>query len=104
MANCVPSLTLLVAKCCGTRPAGSLFRMCSGETRTITRSCGVQQQDPIWRALFCPAVRPGLKRFREEFEGEEVEPFAYMDYISPDFMVVTANAIRTVSFLRHERL
>ena len=51
--------------------------MDSGETRTITCFSYVQQGDPMGPALFCLALRPVLKRFREEFEGEGVEAFAY---------------------------
>ena len=29
--------------------------------------------------MLCLALRPGLKRFREEFEGEGVEASGYMD-------------------------
>ncbi|CAN0448122.1 unnamed protein product, partial [Laminaria digitata] len=63
VANCVPALTPLVAKCCGTRPADVFFRMDSGETRTIACSSDVQQGDPMGPAMFCLALRQGLKRF-----------------------------------------
>ncbi|CAN0580759.1 unnamed protein product [Laminaria digitata] len=69
VANCVPALTPLVSKCNGTRPAGVFFRMDSGETRTIACSSGVQQGDPMGPAMFCLALQPGLKRFRQELEG-----------------------------------
>ncbi|CAN0589122.1 unnamed protein product, partial [Laminaria digitata] len=82
VANCVPVLTPLVSKCHGTRPADLFFRMDSGGTRTIACSCGVQQGDPMGPAMFCLALRPGLKRFRQEFEEEEVQAFAYMDDVS----------------------
>ncbi|CAN0586600.1 unnamed protein product, partial [Laminaria digitata] len=73
VANCVPAL----------RPPADVFpRMDSGETRTIACSSGVQQGDPMGTAMFCLALRPGLKRFRQEFEGEGVEAFAYMDDVS----------------------
>ncbi|CAN0597103.1 unnamed protein product [Laminaria digitata] len=39
--------------------------MDTGETRTITCSSGVQQGDPMGPAMFCLALRPGLKRFRQ---------------------------------------
>ncbi|CAN0513048.1 unnamed protein product, partial [Laminaria digitata] len=68
VANCVPALTPLVAKCYGTRSAGVFFRMDSEETRTIACSTGVQQGDPMRPAMFCLALRPELKRFRQEFE------------------------------------
>ncbi|CAN0095586.1 unnamed protein product, partial [Laminaria digitata] len=102
VANCVPALTPLVAKCYGTRPADVIFRMDSGETRTITCSSGVQQWDPIGPATFCLALRLGLKRFRQEFEGEGVEAFAYMDDVSLDFVGITANTVRALAFLRRE--
>ena len=66
-ANYVAALTPFAAKCSGTRPTDVIFRMDSGETRTIVCSSGVQQGDPMGPAMFCPALRPGLKRFREEF-------------------------------------
>ncbi|CAN0546862.1 unnamed protein product, partial [Laminaria digitata] len=76
VANC------LLSKCYGTRPADVFFRMDTGETRTIACSSGVQQGDPMGPAMFCLVLRPGLKRFRQEFEGEGVEAFAYMDDVS----------------------
>ena len=69
VANCVPALTSLVAKCYGTRPADVFFQMDSGETRTIACSSGVQQGDPMAPAMFCLALRPGLKGFRERARG-----------------------------------
>ena len=76
------------------RPAGVFFRMDSGETKKIACSSGVQQGDPMGPAMFWLALRPGLKRFREEFEGEGVESFAYLDDISLGLIGVTANAVR----------
>ena len=74
--NCVPALTPFVAKYYGTRPADVFLRMDSGETRTIACSNGVQQGYPTRPAVFYLALRPGLKRLREEFEREGVEAFA----------------------------
>ena len=65
VANYVPALTPLVSKCYDTRPADVLFRMDSGLTRTIACSSGVQQGDPMGPAVFCLALRPGLKQFRQ---------------------------------------
>ncbi|CAN0492541.1 unnamed protein product, partial [Laminaria digitata] len=56
VANCVPALTPLVSKCYGTRPADVVFRMDSGETRTITCSSGVHQGDPMGPAMFRMAI------------------------------------------------
>ena len=56
-----------------------VLRMDSGETRTITCYSGVQQGDPMGPAMFYLALRPGLDRCRDEFEGEEVEAVVYMD-------------------------
>ena len=53
-------------------------------------------------AMFCLALRPGLKRFQEEFEGEGVQTFAYMDDISLDLTGVTANMVRAFAYLRRE--
>ncbi|CAN0514005.1 unnamed protein product [Laminaria digitata] len=53
-------------------------------------------------AMFCLALRPGLKRFRQEFEGEGVEAFAYMDDVSLGFMEITANTVKAFAFLRRE--
>ena len=52
VANYVPALTPFVARCHGTRPADVFFRMNSRETRTIPRSSGVQQGDPMEPAMF----------------------------------------------------
>ncbi|CAN0521080.1 unnamed protein product, partial [Laminaria digitata] len=98
VANCVPALTPSVAKCYGTRPcslAGSTYQ-------AIACSNGVQQGDPMGPAMFCLALRSGLKRFRQEFEGEGVEVFAYMDDVSLGFMGITANTVRAFAFLRRE--
>ena len=101
-ANCVPALTPFVAKCYGTRPADVFFRVDSGETRTIACSSGVQQGDPMGPAMFCLTLRPGLKRFREEFEREGVEAFAYMDDVSLGLMRITADTVRAFAFLWRE--
>ena len=101
-ANCVPALTLFVAKCYGSRPADVFFPMDSGETRTIACSSGVQQGDPMGPAMFCLALRPGLKRFREEFEGEGAEAFAYMDDVSLGLTRITADTVGAFAFLRQE--
>ncbi|CAN0490452.1 unnamed protein product, partial [Laminaria digitata] len=82
VANCVPALTPSVANLLTNRPADVFFRMDSEETRTIACSSGVQQEDPMGPAMFCLVLRPGLKRFRQEFKGEGVEAFAYMDDVS----------------------
>ena len=86
VAKCVPALTPLVAKCYGTRPADVFFRMDSGETTTIACSSLIQLGDPMGPAMFCLALRPGLKRFRQEFEREGVEVFAYVDDVSLAFL------------------
>ena len=52
--------------------------------------------------MFCLALRPGLKRFREEFEREGVEAFAYMDDVSLGLMRITADTVRAFAFLRRE--
>ena len=51
-------------------------------------------------AMFCLSLRPELKRFREEFEREGVEAFAYMDDVSLGLRGLTANTIRAFAFLR----
>ena len=53
-------------------------------------------------AIFCLTLRPALKRFREEFEGQGVEAFAYSDDVSFGLMGVTTNTVRTFAFLRRE--
>ena len=53
-------------------------------------------------AMFCLALRPGLKRFREEFEGGEMEAFTYMDGVPLGLRRVTANTVRPFPFLRRE--
>ena len=97
----MPALTPLVAKCYGTRPADVFFRMDSGETRTIACSSAVQG-DPKGPAIFCLALQPGLKRFREESEGERVEAFPYMDDVSLGLVGVTTNTVRAFAYLRRE--
>ena len=102
VANCVPALAHFVAKCYGMRPVDVFLRMDSGETRTIPCPSRVQQGDLMGAAMFCLALRPGLTRFREEFDREEVEAFAYMDDVSLGLMGVTGNTIRTFAFLRRD--
>ena len=52
--------------------------------------------------VFYLALRPGLKRFREEFEGEGMETFAYIHNASLDRMGVTVNTVRAFNLLRRE--
>ena len=101
VANWVPVFKPFVAKRYRTQPADVFFRMDSGETRTIASSSGVQQRDPMGPAMFCLALQPGLKRFREEIEGE-VETSAYMNDVSVGLLRITANTIRAFAFLRRE--
>ncbi|CAN0569175.1 unnamed protein product, partial [Laminaria digitata] len=82
------------------RPADVFFRMDSEETRTIACSSGVQQGDPMGPEMFCLALRPGLKRFRQEFEGEGVEAFAYIDDVSLILIGITADTVRAFAFPR----
>ncbi|CAN0560206.1 unnamed protein product, partial [Laminaria digitata] len=63
---------------------------------------GPARGDPMGPAMFCLALRPGLKRFRQEFEGEGVETFAYMDDVSLGLTGITANTVRAFTFLRRE--
>ena len=53
-------------------------------------------------AMLCLTLRPGLKRFREEFGREGVKTFAYMDDVSLGLMGIMANTIRALSFLWRE--
>ena len=53
-------------------------------------------------AMFCLSLRPELKRFREEFEREGVEAFAYMDDVSLGLTGITTNTIRAFALLRRE--
>ena len=98
----MPVLTPFVVKCYGTRSADVFFRIDSGGTRTIACSNGVQQGDPVGPAMFCLALRPGLKRFREELEIEGVEAFAYMDDVSLGLTRITAETVRAFAFLQRE--
>ena len=102
VANCVPALTPLVAKCYGTRPVDVFFPLDPGETRTIACSSGVQQGDPMGPAMLCLALRPGLKRFRQEFEGEGLGAFAYIDDVPLGLTGITANTAKAFAFLRRE--
>lgn len=102
VTSCVPALTPLVAKCYGTGPADVFFRIDSKEARTVACSSGVQQGDPMGPSILCLSLRQRLKRFREEFEREVVEAFAYIADISLGHMGVTANTIKVVAFFRRE--
>ncbi|CAN0329739.1 unnamed protein product, partial [Laminaria digitata] len=95
VTNCVPALTPLVAKSYGTRPADER------PGRSLALS-GVQQADPMGPAMFSLALRPGLKRFRQEFGGEGEESFAYLDDVSLGLIGITANTVRAVAFLWRE--
>ena len=59
----------------------------TGKTRTVACSNGVQQGEAMRPAMLCLALRPGLKRFREEFEVERIKAFAYTGGISPALTV-----------------
>ena len=52
--------------------------------------------------MFCLALRPGLKRFRQEFERQSVEAFAYMDDVSFGLTGIISNTVRAFAFLRRE--
>lgn len=47
----------------------------------IAWSSGVQQGDLMGREMYCLALRPGLKRFGEEFKGDGEKAVAYIDDI-----------------------
>ena len=68
--KCEPALMASVGKSYGTRPAVVFFRMDSEEPRTIPCSSGDEPGDPMGPAMFCFALRPGLKRLREESERD----------------------------------
>ena len=53
-------------------------------------------------AMFCLALRPGLKSFREEFDGDGIEAFAYMDDVSLGLTRITDDTVRAFAFLRQE--
>ena len=53
-------------------------------------------------AMFILALRPGLKRFRQEFKREGMETFAYMDDVSLGLTGISANTVRAFSFLQQE--
>ena len=53
-------------------------------------------------AVFCLTLRPGLERFREEFEREGVEAFAYMVDVYLGLTGIKVNTIRAFAFLRRE--
>ena len=52
--------------------------------------------------MLCLALRPGLKRFKEEFERERVEAFTYMDDVSLGLMGVTDKTVIAFTVLRRE--
>ena len=53
-------------------------------------------------AMFSLALRPGLKRFRQEFERNGVEAFACTDDVPLGLTGITANTIIVFAFLRRE--
>lgn len=61
-------------------------------------SGGVQQGGAHGPALV--ALRLGLKRFRDEFEGEGVKTFVHIDDVSFGLIGATDTMVRAVSFLR----
>ena len=71
--------------------------MDSRETKTIAFSNGVQRGDPMGPANVLSVVATRAERFREEFEGEGMEAFAYINYDSLDLMEVTANTVGAFS-------
>lgn len=52
--------------------------------------------------MFCLTLRPELKRFREELEGEGVQAFACIGDVSLGLVRITADTVRTFAFLRRE--
>ena len=101
VANHVPVLTPLAAKCYGTRPADVFPDGLRGDhDDRLLQRCPAGGSHGAGNV--CLALRPGLKRFREDLEGEGVEAFAYMDDVSLGLMGVTANTVRAFAFLRRE--
>ena len=76
VANCVPAITLFVAKWYDSRPAGVLFRMDSGKTRMTTFYRGIQQACTMGPTVLCRVLWPVLRRSREKFEREGLDPLA----------------------------
>ena len=99
-ANCVPALTMFVTKCYGTKTAEVLYRMESGETRTIASSSDVQRGDPMGPAMFGLTLRPGLKCIREKFEVKGMEAFVSKDVVSLSLARITADMVSAFAFLR----
>lgn len=55
----------------------------------------------MWPATSCRALRPGLKRVGEEFEGE-VKDFGYVNDTSLGRLGVTTNTVGDTTFVRRE--
>lgn len=88
VANCVLALPPLATKCMARDQ-----RMCfldglrgDQDDRLLQRT---PTGGPVGSVMFCLAMRSGLKRFGEEFEGG-VRAFAYTDGASLDLMGVTS--------------
>ena len=70
VANCVPALTPLEAKCYyGTRPA--VFPDGLREARTTACSSGVQQGNQLGPAMMCLVLRPGPKHAEGQTNGAQ---------------------------------
>lgn len=78
VANCVPELAPLAAKCYGKR---FVFYGLRGD-QDNSCSSGVQQGGPMGLVMIFLVLRPGLKHFREESEQEQLGTFASMDDVS----------------------
>ena len=98
VAYCVPALTPLVAQCYGTRPADVLFRMDSGETRTIACSSEVQQADP---GNVLSGVATGAEAFQREICGRSGSLRVHGRCLSC-LIRFTANTIRAFASFRRE--
>lgn len=69
---------------------------------TIIFSSGVQQGGLMGPALFCLVYRRGLGRFRQGFEGKEVEVFSHMHDVAVILRRVTANTSGAFGFLARD--
>lgn len=96
VANYVPALAALVAKCSGTRPAAVFIRMDSRKTKTIACSSGVQQGGPMGPETLCLAFL-----LEPDFEREGLKAFAYMDDMSR-YHGVRASTSGDIAFLWRE--
>eukprot|EP00903_Cladosiphon_okamuranus_P018719 g17232.t1 len=101
-AKSTPDLVGYIARCYDEVTAKAIFKMDSGERRTIECKSGVQQGGGMGPPLFCFVLVPIVIKLNQKYEPLGVSLTAYMDGISLHFKKITATTIPVIQDLLDE--